>query len=185
MTKKSTKTTKSSKKTAAVKTTKSTKRAKPVNDRILARFQAPEPEAQPSIEEPGATAATADDNAAPVAHGGDPAAESRQDTTTENGSDTAQPGATGGNPPSLATSSGGQRGLSLVDAAIHVMRETGEAMNTIRMVALVAERGLWQPSRGGKTPAATLYSCILREIRDKGDASRFEKKERGKFALKG
>jgi len=181
MTKKSTKTTKSSNKTAAAKTAKGTKRAKPVNDRILARFQTTEPEAQPSIEAPDAVAAIeqpnteapfADDNAAPVAHGCEPAAESRQDTTVENAGDTAQPGATGG------------KGLSLVEAAIQVMRETGEAMNTKRMVALVAERGLWQPSRGGKTPAATLYSCILREIRDKGDASRFEKKERGKFALK-
>ena len=37
---------------------------------------------------------------------------------------------------------------------------------------------------GVKTPAATLYSAILREITTKGKESRFEKTERGKFAFK-
>jgi hypothetical protein len=34
----------------------------------------------------------------------------------------------------------------------------------------------------GKTPAATLYSAILREISTKGKDARFTKIERGKFA---
>ena len=34
-----------------------------------------------------------------------------------------------------------------------------------------------------KTPHATLCAGILREIRKKGDQARFEKVERGKFAL--
>jgi hypothetical protein len=38
---------------------------------------------------------------------------------------------------------------------------------------------------GGKTPHATLYSSIAREIRDKGKESRFKKSERGKFASTG
>jgi hypothetical protein len=42
-------------------------------------------------------------------------------------------------------------------------------------------KGLWRT--GGKTPSATIYSAILREIRDKGDASRFAKAGRGKFTL--
>jgi hypothetical protein len=33
------------------------------------------------------------------------------------------------------------------------------------------------------TPAATLYSALLREIQKKGDANRFAKVERGKFTL--
>jgi len=41
---------------------------------------------------------------------------------------------------------------------------------------------LWTP-RDGKTPANTLYAAISREIKLKGDASRFAKAERGKFAL--
>ena len=73
--------------------------------------------------------------------------------------------------------------MSLVEAAIVVMKEIGEPMNTKRMVALVTERGLWS-SPNGKTPHNTLYAAILREITEKDDASRFEKVERGKFALK-
>jgi hypothetical protein len=41
-----------------------------------------------------------------------------------------------------------------------------------------------RPSPGGKTPHATLYSAIIREISLKGKESRFVKKERGKFAAK-
>lgn len=51
------------------------------------------------------------------------------------------------------------------------------------MIAAMAEKGYWV-SPGGKTPAATLYSAILREITTKGKESRFEKTERGKFAYR-
>jgi hypothetical protein len=44
----------------------------------------------------------------------------------------------------------------------------------------MASKGLWK-SPGGKTPAATLYSSILREIEKKGKESRFKKGEPGKF----
>ena len=37
----------------------------------------------------------------------------------------------------------------------------------------------------GQTPAATLYSAILREIKTKGKDSRFEKTEKGKFGIRG
>ena len=137
-------------------------------------------------------------NGAPGTNAGDAKAESTKDATKKTGRDTAQPsrrgamagepGATGGKKKELAAGkvTGGPTGskMSLVDAAIQVMQEAGEPMNTKRIVELVSERGLWEPSRGGKTPHATLYSSILREIRDKGDKSRFEKTERGKFALK-
>ena len=42
---------------------------------------------------------------------------------------------------------------------------------------------LWTTT--GKTPGATLYSCILREIQKKGDEARFKKVDRGQFALAG
>jgi hypothetical protein len=45
----------------------------------------------------------------------------------------------------------------------------------------MAKKGLWT-SPGGKTPHATLYSAIIREIALKGKESRFVKSERGKFA---
>ena len=50
------------------------------------------------------------------------------------------------------------------------------------IVDLAVARGLWRP-RDGKTPANTLYAAILREIKAKGDSSRFVKADRGKFAL--
>ena len=43
--------------------------------------------------------------------------------------------------------------------------------------------GLW--TTGGKTPQATLYAAIIREIDKKGKDSRFRKVDRGLFALKG
>ena len=72
--------------------------------------------------------------------------------------------------------------LSLLNAAAQVLAESKESMNCQQMVEQVLAKKLW--SGNGKTPAATLYSAILRETR-KGDASRFKKVERGQFALKG
>ena len=56
-------------------------------------------------------------------------------------------------------------------------------MTTGEMIAAMAEKGHWV-SPGGKTPAATLYSAILREIKIKGKQSRFEKPDRGKLAFR-
>jgi hypothetical protein len=57
------------------------------------------------------------------------------------------------------------------------------------MIAAVEAKGLWK-SPGGKTPEATLYAAIIREIAAKGKDARFKKHERGVFvataaALKG
>ena len=78
---------------------------------------------------------------------------------------------------------GGKR-MSLLDAAAHLLAQgSGDPMRCQDLVDLAVERGLWQ--RGtGTTPANTLYAAILREITTKGDASRFVKAERGKFARK-
>jgi hypothetical protein len=45
----------------------------------------------------------------------------------------------------------------------------------------MAQKGYWS-SPGGKTPASTLYSGILKEITTKGKESRFKKTDRGRFA---
>jgi hypothetical protein len=50
------------------------------------------------------------------------------------------------------------------------------------MIKAMGEKGYWT-SPGGKTPHATLYSAILREIQNKGNDARFKKMERGKFGL--
>lgn len=73
---------------------------------------------------------------------------------------------------------------SAIDAAAKVLTETGRPMNTKEMITAMAEKGYWT-SPGGKTPAATLYSAILREITTQRGEARFQKTERGKFALRG
>jgi hypothetical protein len=72
--------------------------------------------------------------------------------------------------------------LGCLDAAARVLGENGKAMNCQEMIEAMAAKGLWT-SPGGKTPHATLYAAILREIQTKGKDARFTKTERGKFAL--
>jgi hypothetical protein len=79
----------------------------------------------------------------------------------------------------------GQDGqLSCLNAAAKVLAEKGEPMTCKEMIEAMATKGYWT-TPGGKTPHATLYSSIAREIRDKGKNSRFKKSERGKFASTG
>jgi hypothetical protein len=72
---------------------------------------------------------------------------------------------------------------SALDAALRVLAEAGQPMTCPEMIEAMAAKGYWT-SPGGKTPAATLYSAILRETQTKGNASRFVKTERGKFTAK-
>jgi len=81
-----------------------------------------------------------------------------------------------------ATSEDGK--MSCIDAAAKVLGEKGEPMNCKEMIEAMAAKGYWT-TPGGKTPHATLYSSIAREIRDKGKESRFKKSDRGKFANTG
>ena len=77
----------------------------------------------------------------------------------------------------------GDKKLSAINAAHKVLADTGKAMNTQELIAAMTEKGLWT-SPGGLTPEATLYSAILRELKTKGNAVRFRKVEKGKFAAK-
>ncbi|MCS6921489.1 MAG: HTH domain-containing protein [Elioraea sp.] len=72
--------------------------------------------------------------------------------------------------------------MSALDAAAKVLGEAGTAMNAKEMIEAMATKGYWT-SPGGKTPHATLYAAILREITAKGKDARFYKADRGKFAL--
>jgi hypothetical protein len=75
-----------------------------------------------------------------------------------------------------------EKKLSAIDAAAKVLGEADTAMNCQEMIKAMGEKGYWT-SPGGKTPHATLYSAILREIQNKGNDARFKKMERGKFGL--
>ena len=67
-----------------------------------------------------------------------------------------------------------ERKLSLLSAAAAVLAESDEPLNCRRMIELAKSKGLWSPG-AGKTPEQTLYSAIVREIKDKGESSRFRR----------
>ena len=78
-----------------------------------------------------------------------------------------------------------EKKMGLVSAAIQILKDGANTpMGVKEMVEQVTAKDLWSPARGGKTPAATLYAAIFREIKQKGEASRFIQPDRGKFALK-
>ena len=73
--------------------------------------------------------------------------------------------------------------MSALNAAAKVLADADTPMNCQEMIDAMAKAKLWS-SPNGQTPAATLYSAILREIKTKGKDARFTKTERGKFAAK-
>jgi len=70
-------------------------------------------------------------------------------------------------------------GLSGLDAAAKVLVLAGRPMNTKEMVEKMLADGLWKT--GGRTPAATIYAAILRQVRAKGKDARFRKTDHGQF----
>mgnify|MGYP000985147298 CR=1 FL=1 len=74
-----------------------------------------------------------------------------------------------------------EKRLSALSAAAKVLAEVNEPMHAKQLIDAIVAKGYWT-SPAGKTPHATLYSAILREIKTKGDGSRFAKADRGKFA---
>ena len=92
-----------------------------------------------------------------------------------NGTPTATPrrraGRSGAKPPKL----------SALAAAAQVLQEVGTPLSCQEMITAMAEKGYWS-SPTGRTPSATLYSAILRELKTKGTAARFRKTDRGRFA---
>ena len=71
--------------------------------------------------------------------------------------------------------------VSALDAAAQVLQAEGKPMPSKALIEAMAAQGLWT-SPGGKTPHATLYAAMLREITAKGSQARFRKVERGQFA---
>jgi len=152
-------------KQAKATSSKSTKAAKPVAKG--AEYEQATIETQEDVIER--------EDAAEVEPGGEPAditPEATGDTTPATKASTGRRGATSG------------KKLGCLNAAVEVLKlHPDEPLNCKRMIELMAEHGLWQ-SKAGATPHNTLYAAILREINTKGDASRFEKLERGMFRLK-
>jgi hypothetical protein len=76
-----------------------------------------------------------------------------------------------------------EKKVSALDAAARVLEEAGKPMNCKEMIEAMASKGYWT-SPGGKTPHATLYSAILRELDTKKADSRFRKTDKGTFEFK-
>ena len=70
--------------------------------------------------------------------------------------------------------------VSALDAAAEVLAKATKPMRAKELIAEMGAKGLWK-SPGGKTPEATLYAAIIREIAAKGVKARFKKHERGVF----
>lgn len=75
-----------------------------------------------------------------------------------------------------------RKGLGLLSAAAAVLERSDAPMSVKAMIEAAKSEGLWTPG-AGKTPEQTLYSAIIREIRDRGGQSRFRKEGRGLFAF--
>ncbi len=69
-----------------------------------------------------------------------------------------------------------------LDGAVKVLAEADEPLSCRELIERMASKGYWK-SPAGKTPSATLYSAILRELKTKGSEARFKKVDRGRFAL--
>lgn len=114
----------------------------------------------------------------------------------DSASSTAQRKATPTPPPVCTTMSGNddinakadsvnntdRRRLSALDAAAAVLMDSPTPMRCGELITTMAARDLWA-SPNGKTPQATLNSALIREIRRKGNQSRFRRCGRGMFKL--
>ena len=74
--------------------------------------------------------------------------------------------------------------MSLMDAAVAVLKESGGPMNTREMVKAAAGKGYWMPT-ACKTPEQTLYASISREIKTKDRPRIVRSDVKGKFTIAG
>ena len=76
----------------------------------------------------------------------------------------------------------GERKGGVLDAAVQVLKTAaGGPLGCKEMVERMLAKGLWKTN--GRTPQATLYAAIIREIAAKGKDARFHKTARGQFEL--
>jgi hypothetical protein len=111
--------------------------------------------------------------AAPKATKSAKAAKAKKAEATKPAAKKAKPSATNGEAKA--------KRVSAIDAAAKLLAASKEPMGCKELIEAMATKGLWT-SPGGKTPHATLYSAILREINVKGKDARFKKTDRGRFA---
>ena len=72
--------------------------------------------------------------------------------------------------------------MSMLDAAAKIMRETGCSITCGEIIAHGQATGIIRVT-ASKTPAGTLSVALNREIRARGDRSRFVRVGRGRYRL--
>ncbi|MBL9147056.1 MAG: winged helix-turn-helix domain-containing protein [Phycisphaerae bacterium] len=93
----------------------------------------------------------------------------------------ASPTATTSPAVAAETTAASPRRTSALDAAAAVLATESKPLRAKDLIERMTTRGLWT-SPAGKTPEATLYAAMLREIGTKGPASRFRRVDKGLFA---
>lgn len=93
-----------------------------------------------------------------IAEPGAPEAASATEPEAEEEVDTPNPAPESGGSP--------EKKLSLLNAALLVLKRSRTPLNTKEILAQVIEEGLWSPN-GAKTPEQSLYSAFFREIKEK------------------
>ena len=86
--------------------------------------------------------------------------------------------------PECTTAPRKEKKLSLMDAAVEVLKQSGEPMNTREMVKAATDSGLWIPT-DCKTPEQTLYGSIFREMKIKENPRIIKSSVKGKFEYAG
>lgn len=71
----------------------------------------------------------------------------------------------------------------ILGIAAEMLARSKKPMGSKEIVERAIADGLWQTS--GKTPSATLYAAMIREIAAKGKDARFKKVDRGLFTSNG
>lgn len=73
--------------------------------------------------------------------------------------------------------------VSALNAAVLVLASApAEGLSAKSMIEQMGAQKLWASPKG-KTPEASLYAALTREIGKKGKAARFRKVDRGRFVL--
>lgn len=76
-----------------------------------------------------------------------------------------------------------QKRKGILDIAAETLARSKKPMSAKEIVEHAIEKKLWQTK--GKTPSATLYAAMIREIAAKKKDARFKKVDRGMFAANG
>ena len=86
--------------------------------------------------------------------------------------------------PAVAETAAPRRNLSLVDAAVEVLRAEKRPMGVKELVKLATERGLWISTKA-KTPEQSLYGGLYLEMKNSSHPRIKKSAEKGRFELIG